>query len=171
VGASQSRQTIQDTITSAPDTLNAELDSSLDTLAAKIRTRSSKRKAVEILAKAHKIDLKNVGKGEDGKVMPHTRTEQTTEQVMRYVACGASREEIAVMMNLRPGVLQKHYARELEIGLTQNNMKVAGTLLDMATSGEFETSTIYWTKARMGWRDKDTPGTQMVNPLQINIHI
>jgi hypothetical protein len=138
---------------------------------ARNKAKLKRQRAVDALLKSHGQTLKNVGRDADGKNIPHVRDEVTADTVARYVACGATDEEISVMLNIRPGLLRKCYEKELDIGKVQNDMKVAGALLDMASSGEDTNATIYWTKARMGWRDKDTPGTQITNPLQINIHI
>lgn len=105
---------------------------------------------------------------DDGKVIPHERSEEIAEQVARWVACGAGDNEIAGYLNIRVGQLRKSYKKELETGQFENNMDVAGTILNLAKAGVPQMS-IFWAKSRMGWRDSDK--NEQNNAALLNIHI
>ncbi len=111
---------------------------------------------------------RNHGRGLDGKVLPHERTDVLAKQVARWVACGAGDNEIAAYLGIRVGQLRKFYKHELETGQFENNMDVAGTILNLAKAGVPQMS-IFWAKARMGWRDTDK--NDQNNNALLNIHI
>jgi len=52
------------------------------------------------------------------------------------------------------GILRRHFRPELDKSATEANAQVAQTLFKMAISGKFPLATIYWMKARAGWRDQ-----------------
>lgn len=111
---------------------------------------------------------RNHGRDLDGKVIPHERTDVLAEQVARWVACGAGDNEIAAYLGIRVGQLRKFYKNELETGKFKNDMDVAGTILNLAKLGVPQMS-IFWAKARMGWRDTDK--NDQNNNALLNIHI
>jgi hypothetical protein len=125
---------------------------------------------VPSLAHLKGTGLKNVGKDKNGRVIPHVRSELLAQKICELVACGASANDIAVHFNIRPGLLKQCYATELEAGAFAPNMAVAGAILDRAKRGDPRLA-IYWTKARMGWRDGDGAERTDVSPLNIHIHL
>lgn len=82
-------------------------------------------------------------------------SERDRKLVESYTAVGIPQEDIAVTLKITSKTLRKHYANELDQGQTKANAAVGGTLFRMATSGECPAATIFWTKTRMGWREKD----------------
>jgi hypothetical protein len=52
--------------------------------------------------------------------------------------------------------LLKYYQDELFRGKFEANAKVGQTLLDMATNGEMPAATIFYLKARLGWRENQS---------------
>jgi hypothetical protein len=70
-------------------------------------------------------------------------------------AYGIKHEEIAQMIGLRSAkTLRKHFREELTRGSIEATAQVSQTLYQMATSGEDPACTIFWMKARGGWREK-----------------
>ena len=65
---------------------------------------------------------------------------------------GVPHEGIALVIGCHPETLRVHFRAELDLGVTKANTKVAGALYKMATEGNVAAA-IYWTKARMGWRE------------------
>jgi hypothetical protein len=69
-------------------------------------------------------------------------------------AYGIGQEEIATVIGLRSvKTLRRHFRQELDRGAIGANAQVAQTLYKMATSGNSPAATIFWLKARAGWRD------------------
>jgi hypothetical protein len=54
--------------------------------------------------------------------------------------------------------LQKYYKEELFRGPFEADVKVNKTLLEMASDGETPVASIYWSKARGGWNEKQGRG-------------
>jgi hypothetical protein len=80
--------------------------------------------------------------------------ERTKRTVRHYVAIGYPQDVIARLVNppCEPDTLRKHLGFELENGKLILDAKISGTLAQLALQGS-ERAAIYWTKARMGWRD------------------
>lgn len=112
---------------------------------------------------------KFTGRDHTGKIIPHQRDEGVARKIADWVAIGAGENEIAMYLNLRLGVLRKHYKRELTTGKFENDMAVGGKILEMAKSGEHERMTLLYAKARMGWRESDA--NDQNNAALLNIHI
>ena len=82
-------------------------------------------------------------------------TEEQSRQVKMLSALGIPQEEIAKRIGIRsPKTLRKHFREQLDNGALEANSNVAKTLYQMATSGEHPSATIFWLKARMGWKDR-----------------
>lgn len=104
-----------------------------------------------------------------GRVIPHERDEAIAEQVATWVALGAGDNEIAGYLGIRIGQLRKHYKRELATGKFENDMAVGQTILQLAKLGVPQMS-IFYAKARMGWRDNDKNDSNNEGLLNIHIH-
>jgi hypothetical protein len=63
-------------------------------------------------------------------------------------------EGIAVMLDIDPKTLRRHYRRELDRGSVEATAKVAQSLFQMATVDKIVAAAIFWMKARAGWREK-----------------
>lgn len=113
---------------------------------------------------------RNVGRTHDGRVIPHERSEAVAAQIAEWVAIGAGENEIAQFLNLRLGVIRKHYKFELMNGKFANDMAVGKTILDLAKSGASERMTLLYAKAKMGWRESDSNDTNNAALLNIHIH-
>ena len=82
-----------------------------------------------------------------------------TEEERRFVgqmsAVGIPQESIALV--IRKGIdektLRKHFRRELDTAAIKANAKIGGTLYNKAINGD-TTAAIWWSKTRMGWKEK-----------------
>ena len=108
------------------------------------------------------------GRESDGKIIFHERSEETAGMVLNWVAMGATDNDMAAYLGIRPGQLREHYAHELNNGKFVNDMAVGKTILSLAKAGVPQLS-IFWAKARMGWRDTDK--AEQNNAALLNIHI
>jgi hypothetical protein len=100
--------------------------------------------------------------------MPRPKLNPTEEQrrkVKILSAYGTPHEKIAEAMGIRsPKTLRKHFRAELDLGAVEANAKVAGTLYQMATSGECPTATMFWLKCRAGWKERASLDAGHVSP-------
>jgi len=76
---------------------------------------------------------------------------------------GVPHEQIALTIGVDAKTLRKTCRDDLDRGMTEANTKVAQTFFSMATRGDNTAATIFWMKARAGWREKQEvlvePGT------------
>jgi len=82
----------------------------------------------------------------------HKPTDQNRRTVEAMSAYGIPHEEIAEVIGISRKTLTKHYQRELNISLAKANAKIAESLYRQATGGN-TTAAIWWSKARMGWKE------------------
>ncbi len=95
-----------------------------------------------------------------------TPFEPTAEQrrTVRVLAgIGVPQDQIALIVGIDPKTLRKTCREDLDLGMAEANAKVGQTLFSMATRGDNTAATIFWMKARAGWREKHEvvvePGT------------
>lgn len=90
--------------------------------------------------------------------MPRPKLSVTSEQrnmVKALSAYAVPQDEIAKRIGVRsPKTLRKYFREELDNGAVDANCTVAKALFRMATSGEHPAATIFWLKARAGWKDR-----------------
>lgn len=90
--------------------------------------------------------------------MPRPKLIPTDEQrrkVRSMAAVGMPHDEIALLLNIRsPKTLRKYFRPELDRGATEANAAVAGTLFQMAKSGQCPPATFFWLKCRAGWKER-----------------
>jgi hypothetical protein len=74
-------------------------------------------------------------------------------------AVGIPEDAIALVIGISPKTLRRHYRIELSTGQPKANAKVAGNLYRIATGDGrgAVAAAIWWTKARMGWREQSNP--------------
>ena len=100
--------------------------------------------------------------------MPRPRFEPTAEQrktVEAMAAYGLREDQIASTIGpkgIDPKTLRKHFRRELLLGATKANSKVAETTYQMAISGKCPAMTIFWMKCRNGWRETEPAALKLV---------
>jgi len=67
---------------------------------------------------------------------------------------GLPQEQIAMLLEVDPKTLRKHFRDDLDRGMAEANVKIAQSLFNMATTGGSVAAAIFWMKARAGWREK-----------------
>lgn len=112
--------------------------------------------------------LKNIGRYPDGKVIPHKRSAVTAKKVAIWVAGGYNKNDIAVLLNIRPGLVERHYGVELHHGGDVVGMRMTEHIVRRAKKSD--RMAMFYAKARMGWREGDSATPVDVSPLQIHIH-
>jgi len=82
-------------------------------------------------------------------------TDEERKLVEQMSAVGIPQESICLVV--RDGIddktLRKHFRYELDTAATKANAKVGGTLFNKAMAGD-TTAAIWWSKSRMGWKEK-----------------
>lgn len=89
-------------------------------------------------------------------------TPQQRRQVMTMTGFGIRQREVASVLGIDEKTLRLHFRRELDIGATEANLHVASSLFTMATKEHNVAAAIWWTKARMGW--KETTVSEQTGP-------
>jgi hypothetical protein len=84
----------------------------------------------------------------------HAPTDQQRQQVEALSGYGIHMAEIASMIGIDEKTIRVHYAEEMARGRARANSAVAKTLFERATKKDDTTAMIWWTKARMGWSEK-----------------
>lgn len=87
----------------------------------------------------------------------HPPFEPTAEQrrmARAMSGLGLPQDQIALLLEIDPKTLRKHFRDDLDRGMAEANVKVGQTLFGMATTGNNVAATIFWMKARAGWREK-----------------
>jgi hypothetical protein len=87
-------------------------------------------------------------------------TDEHRRQVMMLAGFGFTHTIIGNFLNIDEKTLRKFFRRELDIGPTEANLRVANALYKNATTNGNVTAQIFWMKSRMGWRDRDLPADQ-----------
>lgn len=82
-----------------------------------------------------------------------TPTKEHRAQVLAMTGYGIPQAEIAVMLEIDNKTLRKYFRRELDTGMTEANVRVAKALWENAVRHNHAGAQIWWTKARMGWKD------------------
>ncbi len=93
---------------------------------------------------------------------PHEPTDETRAQVAALTSFGIQQDQIALHLEVSAPALRKYYRRQLDIGVTHANARVAARLFETATStgNDFVPASMYfWLKCRAGWREVPREGT------------
>jgi hypothetical protein len=67
---------------------------------------------------------------------------------------GVPHDDIARVVTFSPPTLRKRFRHELDVATIEANARVAQTLYQQATAPGNIAATIFWPKARAGWREK-----------------
>lgn len=91
---------------------------------------------------------------------PFVPTDAQRTQVRRMVACGFTHESISVITSIPVNTLERHFPHELQHGKLISDARILTGIVSQAEEGD-KTMSIFWAKARAGWRDvgKDVDGT------------
>jgi hypothetical protein len=69
------------------------------------------------------------------------------------VAAGVTAEDISAGLGIDDNTLRKHFAVELKTARQSANAQVVAAAFKQATVLNIPSTTIFWLKCRMGWRE------------------
>jgi hypothetical protein len=81
-------------------------------------------------------------------------TDEQRKTVRAMSGFGIPHDDIAILLEIDPKTLRKHFRRGLDRGSIEATAKVAQSLFNMATVHKNVAAAIFWMKARAGWREK-----------------
>jgi hypothetical protein len=84
---------------------------------------------------------------------PHEPNDKAKAAVEQMSAVGIPQEDIAMVLDIDPKTLRKHYRKELDQAAIKANSAIGGALYNKAKAGD-TTAMIWWTKTRMQWSEK-----------------
>jgi hypothetical protein len=101
-------------------------------------------------------------------------TEEQRRVVKTMAAFGIPQEAIAKVAGCSEPTLRRTYRHELDTAVHEANARVAQCLYQQATTPGNVAASIFWLKARAGWREKQAvevsgPEGKPVEPFQINV--
>lgn len=85
---------------------------------------------------------------------PFTPTDEQRRMVRAMAGYGVPHDDIALVTQCSPPTLRKWFRHELDIAVIEANARVAQILYQQATTPGNLGATIFWLKARAGWREK-----------------
>jgi len=85
---------------------------------------------------------------------PFTATEDQRRMVRAMAGYGVPHDDISLVVKCSPPTLRKWFRHELDVATIEANARVAQTLFQQATTPGNIAATIFWLKARAGWREK-----------------
>jgi hypothetical protein len=99
-------------------------------------------------------------------------TDEQRRLVKAMAGYGVPQDDIALVVKCSAPTLRKWFRHELDVAAVEANARVAQTLYQQATTPGNISATIFWLKARAGWREKQTvevtgPGGAQPEPLVI----
>lgn len=112
-------------------------------------------------------DMRMVGRNSEGKVIEHHRKESTARRVQAWASAGYTKNDIAVALNIRPGLVEQHYGKELRHGKELMGMEVTEHIISRVK--ESDKMAVFYAKSQMGWRDGDS--AKPVDTATLNLHI
>lgn len=95
-------------------------------------------------------------------------TAEMRRQVMAMAGFGIIQDEIARWLDIDDKTLRKYFRRELDIGATEANTRVAHALYTNATKHNSTAAQIWWTRARMGWKSTEVIEGNADRPLAVS---
>jgi hypothetical protein len=85
---------------------------------------------------------------------PFIPTDEQRRLVKAMASFGVQHDHIAVVVRCSPPTLRKRFRQELDTATIEANARVAQCLYQQATTPGNIAATIFWLKARAGWREK-----------------
>ncbi len=85
----------------------------------------------------------------------HKVTDERKRMVETMAVAGIPHDDIAVVINVNPKTLKKHYKKELDTGLVKANTQAAKKLYERAMEGDVK-ALMFWLERRGGdvWKHK-----------------
>ena len=97
----------------------------------------------------------------------HRVTKESRRVVLEAIGLGLQQTNVARMLGISDRTLRKHYREEIDIAVDKINFDVARALYLRASSGKDTIASIYFTKARLGW--KETSSQEAPLPQKIEV--
>ena len=85
---------------------------------------------------------------------PFTATDEQRRLVRAMAGFGVPHEDISKVVRCSAPTLRKHFRDELDVAVIEANARVAQCLFQQATTPGNIAASIFWLKARAGWREK-----------------
>ena len=85
---------------------------------------------------------------------PFTPTEEQRRTVRAMAGFGVPQDDIALVLRTTSRTMRKWFRDELDVAAVEANARVAQCLFQQATTPGSIAATIFWLKARAGWREK-----------------
>ncbi|WP_431285594.1 hypothetical protein ACQW02_12660 [Humitalea sp. 24SJ18S-53] len=102
---------------------------------------------------------------------PFTPTDEQRRTVRAMAGFGVPHDDIALVVRCSPPTLRKWFRQDLDVATIEANARVAQTLFQQATTPGNIAATIFWLKARAGWREKqvvEVTGSKDAAPVVIS---
>ena len=81
-------------------------------------------------------------------------TEEQRRMVHAMAGYGVPQDDIALVIGITSRTMRKHFRHDLDVAMIEANARVAQCLFKQATVPGNIAATIFWLKARAGWREK-----------------
>jgi hypothetical protein len=81
-------------------------------------------------------------------------TPEQRRMVHAMAGYGVPQDDIALVIGITSRTLRKHFRHELDVAVIEANTRVAQCLFKQATTPGNIGASIFWLKARAGWREK-----------------
>ena len=91
------------------------------------------------------------------------------ERVRALARTGAADEAIAPQVGVPLKRLRKYFRHDLELGRAEGSQQVLDNFHETATSGSNTTASMFWLKAKCGWRDTGSPTAAAPVPISFVI--
>jgi len=85
---------------------------------------------------------------------PYEPTDEQRRIVKAMAGYGIPHDDIATVVKCSPPTLRKRFRQELDVATIEANARVAQCLYQQATTPGNIAASIFWLKARAGWREK-----------------
>jgi hypothetical protein len=102
-------------------------------------------------------------KKRSGRAFQPTDDDRRTVTLMGAMGCKHS--HIALIVNIDPKTLRKHFRRELDTAAISANVQTTKSLFAMANSRRNAAATIFWVKTRCGFRSTGSPCDDDITPV------
>ncbi len=99
--------------------------------------------------------------------LPFTPTNEQRRMVRAMAGYGVPQDDIAVVLRCTSRTMRKWFRDELDVAAIEANARVAQTLYQQATTPGNIAVTIFWLKARAGWREKQQVEVEVPNGLTL----
>jgi hypothetical protein len=98
-------------------------------------------------------------------------TPEQRRMVHAMAGYGVPQDDIALVIGITSRTLRKHFRHELDVAVIEANTRVAQCLFKQATTPGNIGASIFWLKARAGWREKhpEPPPDPKDDPNKITV--